>query len=124
MEDNIIMDVRGIARIAQRYSTGLRAGLSGIRVPAEAENFSLHRRVQTGSGAHPSKSPIQCVPGALSLGVKPSGREADHSSPSSAEVKNAWSYAFTPANRLMTWHRQNFTYTLKKWGGWGRCGLD
>jgi hypothetical protein len=30
---------------------------------------------------------IQWVPGALSLGVKRSGREADHSYPSSAEVK-------------------------------------
>jgi hypothetical protein len=30
---------------------------------------------------------IQWVPGALSLGVKGPGREADHSPPSSAEVK-------------------------------------
>jgi hypothetical protein len=32
-------------------------------------------------------SPIQWVPGTLSLGVKQPEREADHSSPSSAEVK-------------------------------------
>jgi hypothetical protein len=32
-------------------------------------------------------SSIQWVPGALSLGVKRPGREADHSPPSSAEVK-------------------------------------
>jgi hypothetical protein len=31
--------------------------------------------------------PIQWVPGAVSLGVKRMGREADHSPPSSAEVK-------------------------------------
>jgi hypothetical protein len=31
--------------------------------------------------------PIQWVPGALSLGVKRPGREADYSPPSSAEVK-------------------------------------
>jgi hypothetical protein len=30
------------------------------------------------------------------LGVKWLGREADHSPPSSAEVKNAWSYTCTP----------------------------
>jgi hypothetical protein len=30
---------------------------------------------------------IEWVPGALSLGVKRPGREADHSPPSSAEVK-------------------------------------
>jgi hypothetical protein len=35
----------------------------------------------------PTQPPIQWVPGALSLGVKRSGREADHSPPSSAEVK-------------------------------------
>jgi hypothetical protein len=34
--------------------------------------------------------------GALSLGVKRPGREADHSPPSNAEVKNAWSYTSTP----------------------------
>jgi hypothetical protein len=31
--------------------------------------------------------PIQCVPGALSLGVNRPGRETDHSPPSRAEVK-------------------------------------
>jgi hypothetical protein len=35
----------------------------------------------------PTQPPIQCVPGALSLGVKQPGREADHSPPSNAEVK-------------------------------------
>jgi hypothetical protein len=44
----------------------------------------------------PTQPPIQWVPGALSLGVKRPGREADHSPPSSAEVKNAWSYTSTP----------------------------
>jgi hypothetical protein len=34
----------------------------------------------------PTQPPIQCVPGALSLGVKQLGHEADHSPPSSAEV--------------------------------------
>jgi hypothetical protein len=33
---------------------------------------------------------------ALSLGVKWPGRETDRSSPSSAEVKNSWSYTSTP----------------------------
>jgi hypothetical protein len=35
----------------------------------------------------PTQPPIQWVPGALSLGVKRVGREADHSPPSSAEIK-------------------------------------
>jgi hypothetical protein len=34
-----------------------------------------------------TQSPIQLVPGALSTGVKWSGREADHSPPASAEAK-------------------------------------
>jgi hypothetical protein len=37
----------------------------------------------------PTHSPIQCIPGALPPGVERSGREADHSPPSNAEVKNA-----------------------------------
>jgi hypothetical protein len=44
--------------------------------------------------------PIQWVPGALSLVVKWPGREADHSPPSGAEVKNEWSYISAPPVRL------------------------
>jgi hypothetical protein len=51
----------------------------------------------------PTKSPIQWVPEALFLGVKRSGCEADHSSQSSAEVKNAWSYTSTPHYAYMAW---------------------
>jgi hypothetical protein len=64
----------------------------------------------------PTQPPIQWVPGALSLGVKRRGREADHSPPSSAEVKNAWSYTSTPQYVFMKWclvkHRDNFTFYL------------
>jgi hypothetical protein len=67
----------------------------------------------------PTQSPIQWVTGALSLGVKRPGREADHSPPSSAEVKNAWSYTFTPPYVFMKWclvkHRDKLeqaTYTI------------
>jgi hypothetical protein len=54
--------------------------------------------VQNGSGAHPVSYPM----GTRSsfLGVKGPGREADHSPPSSAEVKNAWSYTSTRPIRL------------------------
>jgi hypothetical protein len=44
--------------IAQWYNAGLRAGWSGVRVPAEAGNFSLSHRVQTDSGAHPASCPM------------------------------------------------------------------
>jgi len=43
-------------------------------------NFSLRHLVQTGSGV--TQPPIQWIPGALFLGVKRPGREADHSFPS------------------------------------------
>jgi hypothetical protein len=38
-----------------------------------------------------------------SLGVKRPGREADHSLPSSAEVKNAWSCTSTRQYVFMAW---------------------
>jgi hypothetical protein len=45
----------------------------------------------------PTQHPIQWVPGVPSLGVKRPGRAADHSPPSSIEVKNAWSYTSNPS---------------------------
>jgi hypothetical protein len=51
----------------------------------------------------PTESPIQWVQGALSLGVKRLGREADHLPPSSAEVTSAWSYNSTPQYAFMAW---------------------
>jgi hypothetical protein len=46
---------------------GLDGGGSRVRVPVGAGNFSPHRCVQLLRPTHP---PIQCVPGALSLGLK------------------------------------------------------
>jgi hypothetical protein len=57
------------------------------------QEFSLLHVVQTGSGAKP---PIQLVPGALSP-----RREADHSPPTSADVKNTWIYTSTPPYAFM-----------------------
>jgi len=61
----------------------------------------------------PTQPPIQGLPGALSLRVKWLRREADHSPPSSAEVKNTWSNS-TPQYVFMAWclvkHRVNFTF--------------
>jgi CO dehydrogenase/acetyl-CoA synthase delta subunit len=65
--------------IGQPTSTRLGYGLdyrgSRIRLPAGAGNFSLHHRVQYGSGAHPAS---------YQMGTRGSfpGGEADHSPPS------------------------------------------
>jgi hypothetical protein len=48
--------------------------------------FHSEQVIQTGSGAHPDSYPMGI--GGSFLGVKPLGHEADHSLPSSAEVKN------------------------------------
>jgi len=64
----------------------------------------------------PTQTPIQWVPGSLFLEVKRPGREADRSSPSGAEVKNAWKYTSTPQYVFMAWflvkHRDTFQYCL------------
>jgi hypothetical protein len=57
-----------------------------VRISAGAGNFSLRHRVQTGSGAHLSFSSLG-TRGSFP-GVKRPGRQAEHSPPSTAEVKN------------------------------------
>jgi hypothetical protein len=83
-EDNIKINFKKLE--SRDISAGIALGYvlddrgSRVRFPTGAENFSIHHRVQNGSGAHRG-------PRALPLGVKRPGREADHSPPSSAEVK-------------------------------------
>jgi hypothetical protein len=69
-----------------RYSDGLRAGLLGFN-SSQRQDISLLHSVQTGSGTHPS-SYAMGTGGFFPRGVKQSGRETDHSPPSSAEDKN------------------------------------
>jgi hypothetical protein len=57
----------------------------------------------------PTQPPIQWVPEPLSLGVKRLGLEAEHSLPSSAEMKNACSYASTHPIRLHGLSRMRVT---------------
>jgi hypothetical protein len=67
--------------------------------PGRGWEISLHHRVQTGSGAHPASYQIG-TRGLFPGGVMRPGREVDHSPPSSAKVKNAWSYTSIPPTRL------------------------
>jgi hypothetical protein len=76
--------------IATGYGLGDRG--VGVRVPVGSRIFSTSSRPALGS----TQPPIQWVPGALSLGIKRPGREADHSPPASAEVKKIWIYTSTP----------------------------
>jgi hypothetical protein len=46
------------AGIARWYSTGLMAWMIGSSSPGRSWEFSLHYRVQTGSGDHPSSYPL------------------------------------------------------------------
>jgi hypothetical protein len=68
-------------------------------------SFTLYKTTgiftRTGSGS--TQPPTQWVPGVLSLGVKRLESEDDHSPPSSAEVKDAWSYTCTPQYAFMVW---------------------
>jgi hypothetical protein len=68
---------------AQGY--GLDDRSSRVRFLAGDGNFSLHHPVQNGSGAHPA-SYTMGTRGSFPEG-KAAGLEADHSPPSSAEVK-------------------------------------
>jgi hypothetical protein len=105
------------SRDSSVYSAELLAGWSGVWVPAGAGNFFIHHRVQTGSGAHPASYPMG-TRGSFP-GVKRPGHEADHSSPYSAEVTNAWGYTSAPQYAFMVWclvtnkkHRDNFIFYL------------
>jgi hypothetical protein len=62
--------------------------------------ISLRHRVQTGPEAHKASYPME--PRVLSPVVNRPGCEANHSLPSNAEVKNAWSYTSTSSYVFMT----------------------
>jgi hypothetical protein len=55
-------------------------------IPERAEDFSSTLCVQTGSGAHPASYTVGAE-GSFPGGKARPGRDADHSPPSSAEVK-------------------------------------
>jgi hypothetical protein len=75
-------------------------------------DFSLHHVVKTGSRAHPA-SYVMGIEGYFSGRIKQPGREADHSPPTSVEIKNTWIYTPTPAyDFMMSWllkHKDKFT---------------
>jgi hypothetical protein len=69
-----------------------------------AGNFSLHRRFQNGSGTQPASYSMG-TKGSIP-GVNRPGHEADHSPPSSAEVKV--SGAISPLPNTPSWRGVQF----------------
>jgi hypothetical protein len=94
----IIVPFKCMSCDSSRYSNWLQAGQlddQGLGIFL----FDTMSRQALG----PAQPPIKWVPGALSLGVKWLRREADHSPPSSAEVKECVElYLHTPNTSL--WH--------------------
>jgi hypothetical protein len=88
----------GVAQSVHRLGYGLDDWVS---IPGRGKegNFSLRHSVHTGSGAHTASYPMG-IRGSFPRGKRPL-READHSPPSSAEVKNARSY--TPLAHTSSW---------------------
>jgi hypothetical protein len=68
---------------------------------------------------------LQRLPGPVSPVIKQHRREANHLTPSSAEVKNGWSYTPIPSAGLYVGHSGNFTVYLgghpRNGGGGGEC---
>jgi hypothetical protein len=74
----------------------------------------------------PTHPPIEWVTAALYVGLKRQGREANHPPPSSAEVKNKWSYTSIPQYVFRSWclikHRDNFTFLPVRYSAQLRAG--
>jgi hypothetical protein len=75
------------AGLAQGLTKGWTSGRSGFDPRRGQRIFTLASVSRPALG--PTQPPVQWVPGVLSPGGKARpGRDADHSSPSSAEVEN------------------------------------
>jgi hypothetical protein len=89
---NLLFDILGI-----KIMTRVQAGSLGFKSQQCLGIFSPPHPDRFGGS---TQSPIKHTEGALSLGVKRPGRGSDHSSRSSAKVKDEWSCTPTPPVRL------------------------
>jgi hypothetical protein len=85
--------LRGVASIVTKLWAG-KARNVGVQFLARARDFSVLHSVQTGSRVRPASYSVDIV--GPFREVKRPGREFDHSTPSSAEIKKEWSYTSTP----------------------------
>jgi hypothetical protein len=84
----------------------LNEGDIEVRFLVKAKDVSVHR-VQTGSRVHLASCTVGT--GVSFLVAKSTGREADHSPPSSVEIKNTWS--FTSSFLYVCTAKQNYPCT-------------
>jgi hypothetical protein len=96
----------GSARFESRPSLAISSLDVSVK---QGQEFFLFLTSRPTLGPSLSLSPIQCVP-VFSSGVKQPEREVDYASASSVEVKNRWSYTFTPVICLHSVGRGNFTF--------------
>jgi hypothetical protein len=75
--------------------------------PGRVKNFHFSISSRPALGTQPA---IQWVQAALSPGLNRQGREADHSSPTSAEIKKIRIYTFTPHTSLRLNYAQEQLY--------------
>jgi hypothetical protein len=114
-----------IAQSVWRWATDWTIGVLGFDSRRWLGNFLFTTVSRTALG--PTQPPIPWVPGALTLGINLPGREANHSPPSSAEVKNSCSYISTPPTRLhgvVLSEEQGRLYLLPFMDSNYKCGTD
>jgi hypothetical protein len=80
-------------------SDGLRTGRPGFD-SRQCKIFLFSTAFRPTLG--PTQPPIQRLPGAFSLGIKRQGREADHSPPTSAEIRKGG--AIPPLPHTSSWN--------------------
>jgi hypothetical protein len=90
-----------LAHSSNMWRNWLRAGRPRGRSssPGRVKNFLFS--TSSRRALRPTQPAIEWVPEALSPAIKRSGREADHSPPTSAEVMKMWNYTATPPYTFM-----------------------
>jgi hypothetical protein len=114
---------QNVSKVTQyTYSNNIKyliAGWSGVRVPVGVGNYLLTTASRTALG--PTHLPIRWVPGALFLGLKRPGREADHSPPYIAKFKERVELHLHSAN-TPTWRGAQFKKIFKVFSSWQEHG--
>jgi hypothetical protein len=88
-----VLSFRGFGNRSNKWATGW---MTGVQSQAGAWEGRVFFTTASRPALGPTQPPIQWAPGGLTPAVKRPGREVDQSPPSSAEVKNSWSYTSTP----------------------------